>query len=58
MIPNQKLGVAMPMTATVAPYVVGGRILAKRRVDADRQRYHQPNYDCHGTQLNGYRQSA
>ena len=41
-----------------APHVVGGRILANRRVDADGQGYHQPDYDCQKTKLNGYRQSG
>ena len=51
---SQKLGVARPMMAMERPSVVGGRILANRRVDADRQRYQQPDYDCQDTKLNGY----
>ena len=55
---SQKLGVARPRMAMVAPQVVGGRILANRRVYADWQGYHEPDYDCHDTKLNGYWQSA
>ena len=41
-----------------APHIVGGRITANRRVDADWQGYHQPNDDCHDTQLKRHRQSS
>ena len=44
--------------AKLAPHVVGDRILANRRVDADGQRDHQPDDDCQDTKLNGYRQSG
>ena len=40
-----------------APCKVGGRILANRRVDADGQGDDEPDYDCHGTKLNGDWQS-
>ena len=45
------------MMAMVRPSVVGDSILANRRVDADWQRYQEPDHDCHETKLNGYRQS-
>ena len=37
--------------------VVGGCILANRRVDADWHRYHQTNHHCRDTKLNGHWQS-
>ena len=57
MMPSQKLGRGQADDGNRAPQEVGGGILANRRVDAYRQGYHEPYYDCHQTELDGYRQS-
>ena len=58
MMASQKFGVARPMMATERPQVVGGGILAHRRVDAHRQRDHEPDEDGQQAKLNGDWQSG
>ena len=57
-VASQKLGVARPMIGDRPADVVGGRIAAHRRVDADRQPDQQTDHDRHHPELEGCRQPA